>query len=147
MPALTKFDPLRDIGAVRDEMDRVFGRAFGERIARTWTPALDVLETPNAIVLTAEVPGLKAEDVEVEFDDNVLSISGERVFAEASDDGTYHRIERAYGTFSRSVTLPSGVKASEVSAEVTDGVLTVTVPKADDVKPRKIDVRQGNLAG
>jgi HSP20 family protein len=146
MSSLVRFDPFRDIGAVRDEVDRVFGRAFGERLARTWTPALDVLETTDAIVLTAEVPGLKAEDIDVEFDDNVLTISGERAFQEASEDGAYHRIERAYGTFSRSVTLPRGIKADEVSADVAEGVLTVTVPKADEVKPRKISVRQDGLA-
>ncbi|MDH3226254.1 MAG: Hsp20/alpha crystallin family protein, partial [Thermoleophilia bacterium] len=123
MSSLVRFDPFRDIGAVRDEMDRVFGRAFGERLARTWTPALDVLETTNEIILKAEVPGLKAEDIEVEFDDNVLTISGERAFEETSEDGSYHRVERAYGTFSRSVTLPRGIKANDVSADVTDGVL------------------------
>lgn len=146
MSSLVRFDPLRDIGAVRDEMDRVFGRAFGERLARTWTPALDMLETADAIVLTAEVPGLGADDIEVEFDDNVLTISGERTFTEAADDSNYHRIERAYGKFSRSITLPRGIKADAVSADVTDGVLTVTVPKADEVKPRKISVRQGSPA-
>jgi len=146
MSSLVRFDPFRDIGAVRDEMDRVFGRAFGERLARTWTPALDVLETTNEIILKAEVPGLKAEDIEVEFDDNVLTISGERAFEETSEDGSYHRVERAYGTFSRSVTLPRGIKANDVSADVTDGVLTVKVPKADEVKPRKISVSQDSLA-
>ena len=146
MASLVRFDPFRDIGAVRDEMDRVLGRAFGERLARTWTPALDVLETTDGIVLRAEVPGLKAEDIDVEFDDNVLTISGERRFDEIADEGTYHRVERAYGTFSRSVTLPRGIRSDEVSADVTDGVLTVTVPKADEVKPRKIAVSQDSLA-
>jgi HSP20 family protein len=146
MASLVRFDPFRDIGAVRDEMDRVFGRAFGERLARTWSPALDVLETTDAIVLKAEVPGLKAEDIDVEFDDNVLTISGERAFEEAAENGTYHRVERAYGSFSRSVTLPRSIKADKVSADVTDGVLTVNVPKADEVKPRKITVSQDSVA-
>ena len=137
---IVKFDPFRDIGAVRDEMDRVFSRAFGERLANTWIPALDVYEGPEAIVLTAEVPGISSEQIEVEFNDNVLTISGERTFTERSEEGKYHRVERAYGRFSRSVSLPTGVKSDAISADVTDGLLTVVVPKADEVKPRKITV-------
>jgi HSP20 family protein len=145
MTSIVRFDPFRDIGAVRDEMDRVFGRAFGERIARTWTPALDVFEGTQAIVLTAEVPGMTAEQIEVEFDDGVLTISGERVFVDR-EDGRYHRVERPYGKFSRSVSLPQGVMSDQIAADVSDGLLTVTVPKADEVKPRKIVVGEGNVA-
>jgi len=140
MASIGRFDPFRDIGAVRDEMDRVFSRAFGERLATSWTPSLDVYEGPDRIVLTAEVPGLTAEEIDVEFSDNVLTISGERTFEDAPPDGRYHRVERAYGSFSRSVSLPMVVKSEEISAEVVNGVLTVTVPKADGAKTRKITV-------
>lgn len=140
MTSIVRYDPFRDIGSVRDEMDRVFSRAFGQRLASTWTPALDVYEGTDSFVLSAEVSGLSADQIDVEFDDNVLTISGERTFEERSEEGRYHRVERAYGSFSRSVSLPTGVKSDEISAEVVNGVLTVTVPKADEVKPRKIAV-------
>jgi HSP20 family protein len=140
MAAVVRFDPFRDISTLRDEVDRVFSRTFGERLTRSWTPALDVYEDRDRIVLTVELPGLTADDIELEIDDNVLTISGERTFEEASDEGRYHRVERAFGRFSRSVTLPNGVRTGEITADVKNGVLAVTVPKADEVKPRKIAV-------
>ena len=97
----------------------------------------------EAVVLKAELPGLSAEDIDIEIDDNVLTLRGERRFEEVVEEGRYYRLERAYGHFQRSVTLPPGVKADEISANFDDGVLTVRVPKADEVKPRKIAVGAG----
>lgn len=142
MPAVVRFDPFRDITTLRDEMNRLFSRTVGEGGASgsAWTPAVDIFDQDEAIVLRAELPGLTPEDIDIEIDDNVLTLRGERRFQEQVDEGRYYRLERAYGQFQRSVTLPQGVKADEISAGFDNGVLTVRVPKADEVKPRKIAV-------
>lgn len=146
MSTLMRWDPFREMTTLRDEMNRLFTRTIGDQpVAKaaanaTWSPPVDVFDTPEAIVLKAELPGLKVEDVDVELDDNVLTISGERRFEEKVEDGRAYRLERAYGSFARTMTLPQGVKAEEISATFTDGVLEVRVPKADAVKPRKIAV-------
>jgi len=142
MPAVVRFDPFRDITTLRDEMNRLFSRAVGEGVGSgsAWTPAVDIFDTEDAIVLRAELPGLKTDDIDIEVDENVLTLKGERRFEEQVEEGRYYRLERAYGSFQRSVTLPQGVKADEISATFDNGVLSVRVPKADEVKPRKIAV-------
>lgn len=142
MPAVVRFDPFRDITSLRDEMNRLFSRTLGEGASAgsAWTPAVDIFDTAEAIVLKAELPGLTPDDIDIEVDDNVLTIKGERRFEDKVEEGRYYRLERAYGQFSRSVTLPQGVKADEISASFDQGVLQVRVPKADEVKPRKISV-------
>jgi len=146
MSTLMRWDTFREMTTLRDEMNRLFTRSIGDQpVAKaagnaTWSPPVDVFDTPEAIVLKAELPGLTVEDVVVELDDNVLTISGERRFEEKVEDGRAYRLERAYGAFSRTMTLPQGVKAEDISATFTDGVLEVRVPKADEVKPRKIAV-------
>jgi len=149
MPAVVRFDPFRDITTLRDEMNRLFSRAVGEGSggASAWTPAVDIFETAGAIVLKAELPGLRAEDIDIEVDDNVLTLKGERRFEDKVEDGRYYRLERAYGHFQRSLTLPQGVKADEISASFDNGLVTVTVPKADEIKPRKIAVAPGTVDG
>jgi len=148
MPAVVRFDPFRDITTLRDEMNRLFSRAVGDGTSSgsAWTPAVDVFETESSIELRAELPGLDAGDIEIEVDDNVLTLKGERRFQEAVEDGRYYRVERAYGHFNRSLTLPQGVKADEISATFDKGVLSVRIPKADEVKPRKIAIGAGNGA-
>ena len=96
---------------------------------------MDIFDTDQAIVLRAELPGLTAEDIDIEIDDNVLTLKGERRFEETVEEGRYYRLERAYGHFQRNVTLPQGVKADEISASFDNGVLSVRVPKADEIKP------------
>ncbi len=142
MSTLTRWDPFRELTSLRDEMNRMFGRSLGDgtRPAGTWSPPIDVFDTADAIVLKAELPGLTPDDVEVEVDDGVLSIRGERRFTEQVEEGRYHRLERAYGQFARSLSLPTGVRADDITATFTDGVLEVRVPKADEVRPRKITV-------
>lgn len=142
MPAVVRFDPFRDITSLRDEMNRLFSRTVGDGVSSgsAWTPAVDIFDTEEAIVLKAELPGLAAEDIDIEIDDNVLTLRGERRFQETVDEGRFYRLERAYGHFQRSVTLPQGVKADEISADFENGVLSVRVPKADEVKPRKIAI-------
>ena len=141
MASVVRWDPFRDVMALREEVNRLFGRTLGEGAgAAVWTPAVDVFDTKDAIVLKAELPGLKPEDIDIEIDDNVLTIKGERRFQEAVEDGRYYRLERSYGHFSRSLTLPQGVRGDQVDAQFDQGVLEVRVPKADEVKPRKIAV-------
>ncbi|HMN98569.1 MAG TPA: Hsp20/alpha crystallin family protein [Miltoncostaeaceae bacterium] len=146
MPAVVRFDPFRDITALRDEMNRLFSRAVddGTSSGSAWTPAVDVFETGGSIELRAELPGLDAGDIDIEIDDNVLTLKGERRFQEQVEDGRYYRVERAYGHFNRSLSLPQGVKADEISATFDRGVLSVRIPKADEVKPRKIAIAAGD---
>lgn len=149
MPAVVRFDPFRDITTLRDEMNRLFSRAVGDGSGATsnWTPPVDIFETDSEIVLRAELPGLKPDDIDIEVDDNVLTLKGERRFEEKVEEGRYYRLERAYGRFQRSLTLPQGVKPDEISAQFENGVLSVRVPKADEVKPRKITVAAGSGNG
>ncbi len=142
MPAVARFDPFRDITTLRDEMNRLFSRTVGDGVSSgsAWTPAVDIFDTDQAIVLRAELPGLAPEDIDIEIDDNVLSLKGERRFQEEVEEGRYYRLERAYGHFQRNVTLPQGVKAEEISASFDNGVLSVRVPKAEEIRPRKIAV-------
>lgn len=148
MPAVARFDPFRDITTLRDEMNRLFNRTVGEGVSSgsAWTPAVDIFDTDQAIVLRAELPGLDPDDIEIEIDDNTLSLKGERRFEETVQEGRYYRLERAYGHFQRNVTLPQGVKADEISATFDKGVLSVRVPKADEIRPRRIAVTAGASA-
>lgn len=145
MSTITRWDPFRELNQLRDEMNRIFARpateqATGAAPVSTWTPAVDVFDTAEAIVLKAELPGLTPADVEVQVDDDVLSIRGERRFAENVEEGRYHRIERAYGAFVRTMSLPTGVRSDDITASFSDGVLEVRVPKAEQATPRTISI-------
>jgi HSP20 family protein len=141
MATLVRWDPFREVTSLRDEVNRLFSRTLGDgQGGSVWSPPVDVFDNKDAIVLKAELPGLGPDDIDIEVDDNVLTIKGERKFEEKVEEGRYYRLERAYGSFSRSLTLPQGVKADEISANFEGGVLEVRVPKADEVKPRKITV-------
>ena len=107
----------------------------------SWVPAVDVFDAKDAVVLKAELPGMKIDDIQIEVDDNVLTIKGERSFEEKVDEERYYRVERRYGSFQRSLALPQGVKADDIQATYEDGVLQVTVPKTDEQKPKRIEVR------
>jgi len=143
--ALVRWDPFRDLTALQSEVNRLFSRAsggdMGER--QSWTPAIDVVETDNAIVLKAELAGMKPEDINIEVQDNVLTVSGERRFQEEVKEDKYYRIERRYGSFSRSLALPPTADESKVDATYDNGVLQVTVRKAEIAKPKKITVSVG----
>jgi len=141
---MVRWDPFRDVTALRDEMNRLFSRTLGDTRggggAQTWSPALDVFETADQIVVEVDLPGLKPEDIDIALDDNVLTISGERRFHDKGEQGRFYRLERSYGHFQRSLGLPPGVKQDAISADFERGVLVVRVPKADEVRPRKIAV-------
>jgi HSP20 family protein len=123
------------LSSLQDELQRLF-----ESPLTDWAPALDVYENKDNFVVHTELPGLKREDIDVSLQDGVLVISGERKSGEKRTEGEIRRQERFYGKFQRTLTLPAPVAADKVKALYQDGVLTVTVPKAEEAKPRKIDV-------
>lgn len=144
--AVVKWDPFRDLVSIQDRMNRLFeqtlSRSRGEEgvTATTWTPPVDIYETAETIVMKAEVPGVAREDVHIQIDGNTLTLKGERRFARDVQEESYLRIERAYGSFHRSFALPATVQQENVRAVLKDGVLELTLPKAEDSKPKRIAV-------
>jgi HSP20 family protein len=135
---LAKVDPFRDLRAIEDQFDRVMGRAFSRD---TWMPALDVKETSERFEVTVDLPGLDPKDVNVTFEDGMLTLSGKRQFQEEDKGETWHRIERGFGTFARSIRLPQTADPERIEASFEKGVLKVSVPKSEQAKPRTIEVR------
>jgi len=144
--ALIRFEPARELDALQREMNRLFGAAFdGESSGgRGWLPAMDVIEEDDALVLRADLPGVEESSINVEFQDNVLTISGERQLEARSENGGFRRIERPSGAFSRSLTLPEGIDPDSVKASFTNGVLEVRVPKPEERKPRRVAINVGD---
>ncbi len=129
---------------MEDEINRMFeqfGKPFGWVDQGRYAPAMDVRETDDAYIVEADVPGMKKEDVHIEVADNVLTIKGERKDEKEEKDKNYHRIERSFGSFARSVALPAGFDGNKVTAKFENGVLTVTLPKPDERKPRRVEVK------
>jgi len=151
-PALTRRSSLAPLFSERDPFFTPFfdrfltwdpfraGSPSEDLTSRTWMPPVDVRETDEAYLLSAELPGLTKDDIQITFENGVLRLSGERRFEKDEQKDNYHRIERAYGSFNRSFTLGSGVDPSKVNAAFKDGVLTITVPKTPETKPRKIAI-------
>jgi HSP20 family protein len=144
-PTLSTWPSFGRLSDLRDEIDRLFESPLSE-LTRTsqllsgWTPALDVYENKDNFVVKAELPGMKKEDIEVSLHDGSLSISGERKTESKHEEGGVYRAERFFGRFQRTVTLPTAVAADKVKAAYNDGVLTITLPKTEEAKPKKIDV-------
>lgn len=145
--ALVRWNPFSELERVQREMNRLFAdtadRFTGSEapsLAR-WTPAVDIFEEDDRIVLTAELPGLRREDVRVDVEDRTMTISGERKLENDTRQENYSRIERVYGQFSRSFTLPQTVDAEKISAEMHEGVLRVIMLKREESKPRQIEVK------
>ena len=143
---LVRWRPTRDVFRFRDEMDRFFDdfveqwpvrRDFGDRM---WSPYVDVHETDNEVVLEAEIPGMEQKDFNVTIKDNVLTLTGEKNQEKEVEEANYHRVERSFGSFSRTFTLPTMVAADKVLAKYENGVLKITLPKAEEVKPKEIEV-------
>jgi HSP20 family protein len=137
---LVRWNPSRELASMEiDRLNRMFEDFYAG--TRAWSPAVDIYETANReYVIKAELPDMKREDINVTFEQNVLTITGERKAGVEDDNGTYHRNERAFGTFSRSFTLPATVDAGRISAGYKDGVLTVRVPQREEAKPKQISV-------
>ena len=146
--AIVKWEPFRDLLTTQREFDRLMREAFSpvfsetEVSTRSWAPPVDIYETENDIVLKAELPGIDPKDVEVRVEDNTLYLKGERKYEKEVKEQNYHRVERSYGSFARSFSLPNSINADKVKAEYKDGLLTLTMPKREEAKPKtiKIDV-------
>lgn len=148
MNFLTKFeswDPFEELSTLRNRMDRLRARVAGdpaneELFPSQWVPASDVVETKNAIVVKAELPGLTEKDITVEIENGVLVIKGERKFEKETDEKGYRRIERAYGNFVRTFTLPPNVAQEKIHAAYTNGLLEVEIPKKEEARPKTINI-------
>jgi HSP20 family protein len=138
---IIRWAPPFQLRGFEDEFDRLVERAFGRERTSPWMPAMDVYETEDKLVVTVELPGIDAKDVEVSVEDSTLTVSGKREFTTEVKEEHYHRIERRYGSFSRAVTLPQTVDTSKVNADVDKGILTIEVPKAEKAKPKKIQIK------
>lgn len=151
--ALIRWEPVREVASLQSEMNRVFDAFFGDGAggqaaaggppARRWIPAMDLVEEEERYVLRADLPGLTAEDVDLQMEDGVLTITGERKAAHEARQGGMVRIERAYGQFSRQLTLPEGVDPEAVEADFEHGVLEIRVPKPAAKQPRKVQIGVG----
>jgi HSP20 family protein len=141
---LVRWDPARELDTLQSDVNRLFDAFFGGREAnaamRRWVPAMDLVETDDHLVLKADLPGLDQGDVEIEVKDNVLTVSGERRTEQEGSSNGYHRVERSYGRFSRSLSLPQGVDADQVQAEFDKGVLEVRIPKPAERKPHRVQI-------
>jgi len=150
---IVRYDPFRDLRTLQEEVNRLFStnmtRAFGdEGIGRgAWNPSVDIYENKDQIVLEAELPGMKQEDFELTVENSVITLRGERRFEKFDDADNYHRVERSYGAFTRSFTLPQTVSAEGATAEYQNGVLRVTLPKREETKSRRIEISTEGSSG
>ena len=140
--AIVRWDPTRELAGMEiDRLNRMFSDFYGDVFSRAWVPAVDIFETEaHEVVLKAELPDMKRDDIHVTFENGVLTLRGERKFEQNTKKETFHRVERRYGSFARSFTLPNTVDASRISASYKDGVLTVTLPQREEAKPKQITV-------
>ncbi|HEX8975156.1 MAG TPA: Hsp20/alpha crystallin family protein [Solirubrobacteraceae bacterium] len=150
--ALIRWEPARELGPFQSEVNRLFSTFFDTPTnaatgqnggLRRWTPAMDITEAEGEYVLKADLPGLTEKDVNIEVQDNVLTLSGERRFEHADRQGGYRRLERGFGTFRRTLTLPEGVDAEAVKASFDHGVLEIRIPKPEQRRPRKVQISVG----
>jgi len=144
--AIVRWDPFRDFLSLQNEVGRVFERTFGADVIKgtkgaTWTPAIDAYETDTDIVVKAEVPDVDANDIDITVSEDSLILKGERNFTEEIDEDSYYRLERRYGTFQRSIPIPGAIKRDEISADYKDGILVITIPKAEESKPKQVKVK------
>jgi len=152
MSTLVRWDPAREVDFMQSEMNRVFDAFFGRGVgnagrARRWVPAMDLVEQNDELVLRADLPGLDGDDVTIEVKDNALTVTGERKAGHEEKAEGFHRVERAYGSFSRSLTLPEGIDADAVTAEFDKGVLEVRIPKPEERKPHRVQIGAGTVEG
>jgi HSP20 family protein len=150
--ALVRWEPARELSSLQSEMNRLFNTFFdtptgggnGGGAARRWVPSMDLVETDEHFVLRADLPGVAEEDVAIELEDNVLTVSGERKAEHEEKREGFYRMERSFGTFRRSLALPEGVDADAIAARFDRGVLEVRIPKPAERKPRKVAIQVGD---
>ena len=152
--ALVRWEPVRELTSLQGEMNRLFNTFFDAPATgsnggaqRRWVPAMDLVETDDHFVLRADLPGLTEDDIAIELEDNVLTVSGERKSETEKRDEGFYRLERAFGQFSRSLTLPEGVDPESIAAAFSNGVLEVRVPKPEERKPRRVSIGVGGQQG
>jgi HSP20 family protein len=156
MTTMMRWDPFQDLRSAQDEMAQMspmLAHALGlhtqqgnePAMTSAWAPALDISERKDAYLVTVELPGLKPEDLDLTMEDGLLTIQGERHFAHDSSEQQFHRVERRYGAFRRSITLPAHATAEGIQASFEDGVLQILVPKAEEAKPKRIQIRPGRM--
>jgi HSP20 family protein len=146
--AIVRWEPFRDLVSIQERMNRLFDDAFrgigrgadDDITSGSWAPAVDIFEQDGNIVLKAELPGVDPKDVEVRVENNVLTLRGERRFENEVKRESFHRIERSYGSFGRSFTLPNVIDTEKIKAEFKDGVLRMTLPKKEEAKPKQISI-------
>jgi HSP20 family protein len=149
--AVIRWEPFRELAALQNEMGRWMGQLSGavppgNGQSSTWLPTVDAWETDSELVLSFDLPGVSEEEIAVELEDNVLTVSGERERRSDHSSERFYRFERRYGAFSRSVTLPPGVQEESIKADYNDGVLEIRVPKPEEQKPKRIKVGSGSRA-
>jgi len=146
--ALSRWDPLREFSIMQDRMNRMFedaGRGWrGDEPSSTtaWSPAVDIYETDTDITVNAELPGVERKDIGLNLEKNILTLKGERRFEKETKQENYHRIERAYGGFSRSFSIPAIVDEEKIRAEYKDGILKISLPKKEQVQPKQIQISE-----
>ena len=144
--AMTRFDPLRDLAVLQNRMNRLFNDTYGREREDdlmnrgTWTPAVDIYEVDGTLMLKAELPDMRREDIDVSVENNTLTIRGERTLDNDVKQENFHRIERSYGSFVRQFSLPATVDAGKIAAEYKNGVLTLKLPVREEAKPRTINI-------
>jgi HSP20 family protein len=150
--AIVRWEPFRDLVTLQDRMNRIFDDAFrGSRgtgqedwgLGGSWAPSVDIYEHDGNLVLKAELPGIDPKNVDVRVENNVLTLRGERKLDSEVKQESYHRVERSYGSFSRSFTLPSVVDTDKIKAEFKDGMLQLVLPKKEEAKPKQISISVG----
>jgi len=148
---LTQFQPFRGVSTLQDQINHLFNEAFDrtsdEANLTTWAPAVDIFETEQSLVVKADLPDIQPEDLDIRVDNNILTIRGERKFEKKVDGNNYLRVERAYGSFSRSFSLANTVNTEAIQADYKNGVLTLNIPKREEAKPKQIKVQVENAAG
>jgi len=141
---LTHFQPFRGVSTLQDQINRLFNEAFDrtsdEANLSTWAPAVDIYETQHELVVKADIPEIKPEELVIRVENNILTIRGERKFEKKVNEDNYMRVERSYGSFSRSFSLANTVNAEAIKADYKNGVLTLSIPKREEAKPKQIKV-------
>jgi HSP20 family protein len=141
---LSRFEPFRGVSSLQDQINRLFSETFdrssGEANLTTWAPPVDIYETEHELVVKADLPDVKPEDLDIRVENNILTIRGPRRFEKKVNEDNYLRVERAYGSFSRSFSLANTVNTEAIKADYKDGVLSLSVPKREEAKPKQIKV-------
>jgi HSP20 family protein len=150
MRALSRWEPFRGVNSVQEQVNRLFeemvGRTTDESVLSTWAPAVDIYETEHELVVKADLPDVDLKDLDIRVENNLLTLRGERKFEKKVSEENYLRVERAYGGFSRSFSLANTVNPEAIKADYHDGVLTLTIPKREEAKPKQIKVNIGTAA-